>query len=71
MLFVLAAVAHGPGKPFEVEKILVQPPQKMEVRIKILYTSICHTDLSGWKGEVNTNTHLYLYIVIYLQLITI
>ncbi|OVA04712.1 Alcohol dehydrogenase superfamily [Macleaya cordata] len=23
----------------------------MEVRIKILYTSICHTDLSAWKGE--------------------
>lgn len=46
-----AAVAHGPGEPFVVEQILVQPPQKMEVRIKILYTSICHTDLSGWKGE--------------------
>ncbi|KAF9604861.1 hypothetical protein IFM89_011143 [Coptis chinensis] len=23
----------------------------MEVRIKILYTSICHTDLGAWKGE--------------------
>ncbi|RHN46447.1 putative alcohol dehydrogenase [Medicago truncatula] len=34
-----------------MQQILVQPPQKMEVRIKILYTSICHTDLSGWKGE--------------------
>ncbi|GAU27457.1 hypothetical protein TSUD_161430 [Trifolium subterraneum] len=46
-----AAVAHGPGEPFVVEQILVHPPEKMEVRIKILYTSICHTDLSGWKGE--------------------
>lgn len=46
-----AAVAWGPGKPFVVEEIQVEPPQKMEVRIKILYTSICHTDLSAWEGE--------------------
>ncbi|TKY65847.1 Alcohol dehydrogenase 3 [Spatholobus suberectus] len=46
-----AAVAYGPGEAFVVEKILVHPPQKMEVRIKIIYTSICHTDLSAWQGE--------------------
>lgn len=46
-----AAVAHGPGEPLVVERILVHPPQKMEVRIKIIYTSICHTDLSAWQGE--------------------
>lgn len=47
-----AAVAYGPGEPFVVECVLVHPPQKMEVRIKILYTSICHTDLSAWRGVV-------------------
>ncbi|XP_048319956.1 alcohol dehydrogenase-like 4 [Ziziphus jujuba] len=46
-----AAVVWGPGQPFVMEEVRVQPPQKMEVRIKILYTSICHTDLSAWKGE--------------------
>ncbi|RZC29535.1 Alcohol dehydrogenase-like 4 isoform B [Glycine soja] len=46
-----AAVAYGPGKPFVVERVLVHPPQKMEVRIKILFTSISHTDLSSWQGE--------------------
>lgn len=46
-----AAVAHGPGEPLVVEEVQVDPPQKMEVRIKILFTSICHTDLSVWKGE--------------------
>ncbi|KAJ1382603.1 GroES-like superfamily [Sesbania bispinosa] len=25
--------------------------KKLEVRIKILFTSICHTDLSAWNGE--------------------
>ncbi|KAJ4826769.1 hypothetical protein Tsubulata_001959 [Turnera subulata] len=46
-----AAVVRGPNQPFLIEQIRVDPPQKMEVRIKILYTSICHTDLSAWKGE--------------------
>ncbi|KAJ6727742.1 alcohol dehydrogenase [Salix koriyanagi] len=46
-----AAVVRGPKQPFLMETIRVHPPKKMEVRIKILYTSICHTDLSAWKGE--------------------
>ncbi|KAK6935622.1 Alcohol dehydrogenase-like, C-terminal [Dillenia turbinata] len=46
-----AAVAWSPGEPLTIEEIKVDPPQKMEVRIKILYTSICHTDLSAWQGE--------------------
>lgn len=46
-----AAVAWGPEQPLVMEEILVDPPQKMEVRIKVLFTSICHTDLSAWKGE--------------------
>lgn len=66
---LLAAVAYGPGEPFVVEQILVHPPQKMEVRIKILYTSICHTDLSAWKGEVyiqNKFNYIYIYIYDYI-----
>ncbi|KAL8090738.1 hypothetical protein AgCh_039981 [Apium graveolens] len=46
-----AAVAWGPGLPLVVEEIWVEPPREMEVRIKILFTSICHTALSAWKGE--------------------
>ncbi|XP_022929044.1 alcohol dehydrogenase-like 4 [Cucurbita moschata] len=46
-----AAVAWGPGEPLVIEQVRVDPPQKMEVRVKILFTSICHTDLSAWKGE--------------------
>ncbi|GFP89286.1 alcohol dehydrogenase-like 3 [Phtheirospermum japonicum] len=46
-----AAVAYGPGQPLVVEDIRVDPPQKMEVRIRVLFTSICHTDLSAWQGE--------------------
>lgn len=39
-----AAVAWGPNKPLSIETITVEPPRKGEVRIKILYTSVCHTD---------------------------
>ncbi|KAE8668734.1 Alcohol dehydrogenase 2 [Hibiscus syriacus] len=46
-----AAVAWGPGEPMLIQDVRVAPPQKMEVRLKILFTSICHTDLSAWKGE--------------------
>ncbi|KAK4489239.1 hypothetical protein RD792_005036 [Penstemon davidsonii] len=53
-----AAVAYGPGEPLVVEEIRVDPPQKMEVRVRILFTSICHTDLSYWQGE-NEEQRMY------------
>ncbi|XP_057477899.1 alcohol dehydrogenase-like 4 [Actinidia eriantha] len=53
-----AAVAWGAGQPLVMEEVCVDPPQKMEVRIKILFTSICHTDLSAWKGE-NESQRVY------------
>lgn len=46
-----AAVAWGPGKPLVIEEVEVAPPGRLEVRVKVLFTSICHTDLSFWKGE--------------------
>lgn len=48
-----AAVAWGPGVPLSLEEVEVAPPSPMEVRVKVLFTSICHTDLSAWKGEVH------------------
>ncbi|KAG8088140.1 hypothetical protein GUJ93_ZPchr0010g10684 [Zizania palustris] len=46
-----AAVVWGPGEPLVIEEVEVAPPARMEVRVKVLFTSICHTDLSAWKGE--------------------
>uniref|UniRef100_A0A0H5FSE0 Uncharacterized protein n=1 Tax=Leucosporidium scottii TaxID=5278 RepID=A0A0H5FSE0_9BASI len=40
------AVAWEAGKPLTLEEITVDPPKKDEVRIKVLYTALCHT-LSG------------------------
>lgn len=44
-----AAVARNSGEALVIEEIEVDPPKAYEVRIKILCTSLCHTDISFWK----------------------
>jgi alcohol dehydrogenase/alcohol dehydrogenase class-P len=34
-----------------IEEVEVAPPQAMEVRVKILFTSLCHTDLYFWEAK--------------------
>ncbi|XP_075650769.1 alcohol dehydrogenase-like isoform X2 [Castanea sativa] len=46
-----AAIAWEAGKPLVIEQVEVAPPQAMEVRIKIKYTSLCHTDLYFWEAK--------------------
>ncbi|KAK6114993.1 hypothetical protein DH2020_007262 [Rehmannia glutinosa] len=46
-----AAVAWEAGKPLVIEEVEVAPPQKMEVRLKILFTSLCHTDVYFWEAK--------------------
>lgn len=49
-----AAVAWEAKKPLTVETVEVAPPKSGEVRIKILYSGVCHTDaytLSGCDPE--------------------
>jgi len=36
----------------------VAPPQTMEVRIKVHYTALCHTDLVFWQGKVKEVTRI-------------
>ncbi|CAK6974351.1 alcohol dehydrogenase 1 [Scomber scombrus] len=40
-----AAVAWEPNKPLVIEEIEVAPPQANEIRIKIVASGVCHTDL--------------------------
>lgn len=51
-----AAIAWAANEPLKIETIKVEPPKAGEVRIKILFTSVCHTDqytLSGSDPEAN------------------
>ncbi|XP_059460496.1 alcohol dehydrogenase-like 2 [Corylus avellana] len=44
-----AAICRNPGEPLTIEEIEVDPPKAWEVRIKIICTSLCHTDVTFWK----------------------
>ncbi|KAL3069811.1 hypothetical protein niasHT_033388 [Heterodera trifolii] len=46
-----AAVAWEPNKPLIIEQIEVSPPKEGEVRVKILFTGICHTDVFVCSGK--------------------
>ncbi|KAI3842399.1 hypothetical protein MKW92_047558 [Papaver armeniacum] len=44
-----AAVCRAAGEALVIEEIQVAPPKAYEVRIKILCTSLCHSDVTFWK----------------------
>jgi hypothetical protein len=58
-------VAWGPGEPLSVEEVEVAPPGRLEVRVKVLFTSICHTDLGVWKAEVINTVISFIYYYIF------
>ena len=51
---IAAAVAWEAGKPLVMEEVEVAPPQTMEVRLKILFTSLCRSDVYFWEATVIT-----------------
>jgi S-(hydroxymethyl)glutathione dehydrogenase/alcohol dehydrogenase len=44
-LLLTAAVIWGSGEPLKVEEIQIEPPKSTEVRVRMLYASVCHTDI--------------------------
>ncbi|CAN1801782.1 Alcohol dehydrogenase 2 [Linum perenne] len=49
-----AAVAWEAGKPLVIEQVEVAPPQAMEVRMRIHFTALCHTDVYFWEAKGQT-----------------
>ncbi|GMH17130.1 hypothetical protein Nepgr_018971 [Nepenthes gracilis] len=49
-----AAVAWEAGKPLVIEEVEVAPPERLEVRVKILFTALCHTDVYFWEAKGQT-----------------
>ena len=54
-----AWVAYEPKKPLKLETVIVDPPQKGEVRVKICYMALCHTDAYtlGGLGKFSDRLH--------------
>lgn len=46
-----AAICKGPGEALVIEEIEVSTPKAWEARIKIICTSLCHSDLTLWKSK--------------------
>ncbi|KAI4388497.1 hypothetical protein MLD38_000818 [Melastoma candidum] len=44
-----AAVCRKAGEPLVIEEVTVDPPMPHEVRIRIICTSLCHSDITFWK----------------------
>ncbi|CAN4123057.1 unnamed protein product [Withania somnifera] len=44
-----AAVSRKPGEPLVIEEVIVAPPKAHEVRLKIICTSLCYSDITFWK----------------------
>jgi hypothetical protein len=49
-------VAWGPGQALVMEDVEVAPPGPMEIRVKVVSTSICRSDVNQWQNTVRTGT---------------
>ena len=52
LLLGVAAVCWKAGEPLVMEEVMVAPPLAGEVRIRIICTSLCHSDITFWKLKV-------------------
>jgi S-(hydroxymethyl)glutathione dehydrogenase/alcohol dehydrogenase len=46
-----AAVIYEIGKPLVIDEVIIDPPGKGEVKIKMAACAICHSDIHAMKGE--------------------
>ncbi|GFP88533.1 alcohol dehydrogenase-like 6 [Phtheirospermum japonicum] len=46
-----AAVAWAAGEPLVIEEVELSPPQPMEIRIKVVSTSLCRSDVTAWLSQ--------------------
>lgn len=44
-----AAVSRKAGEPLVIEEIIVAPPKTHEVRIRVICTSLCYSDITFWR----------------------
>lgn len=47
-----AAVCYEFGKPLVIEEVDLDPPQEGEVKVRIIATAVCHSDIHCIKGEL-------------------
>lgn len=51
-----AAVCYEFGKPLVVEEVNIDPPGKGELKVRLVSTAVCHTDISLIRGDIPMKT---------------
>lgn len=51
-----AQVMYAVNEPIKFEDIPVQTPKSGEILVHLLYTGVCHSDLSGWRNHYDKIT---------------
>lgn len=49
-----AAVAWASGEALVMEEVEVDPPNSMEIRLKVVCTSLCRSDITQWESKAPT-----------------
>src|SRR3954453_18710786 len=57
---VRAAVLHGGGKPLDIEEIDLVDTEPDQVRVRIVASGVCHSDLSVVRGRLPPPTPVVL-----------
>lgn len=52
-----AAVAWGPGEAMVIEEVELSPPQPMEIRVKVVSTSLCRSDVTAWLSQAQASIY--------------
>jgi len=55
-----AAILYKPKTPLVIEDIEIPEPKENEVRVKMVATALCHTDLHAIKGDIPVPTPIVL-----------
>ena len=61
LLLGVAAVCWKAGEPLVMEEVMVAPPLAGEVRIRIICTSLCHSDITFWKLKVRFYVRIMMF----------
>lgn len=66
-------MAWEAGKSLSLEEVELAPPQAMEVRVKILVTALCHTDVYFWEAKVTITNFLLplMFLISFLSVLIV
>lgn len=55
-------MAWGPGEAMVIEEVELSPPQPMEIRVKVVSTSLCRSDVTAWLSQVWSLLHPFFFL---------